>query len=133
MSFLFIFLKQTLIFLIQKMLGKVLNLPDSAWFVLTYGWAAAFTFAGVLNIWVAYTYSTDTWVTFKLVGLLLLNVVFMVATFGYLASRGLLSEEHLLDPDKAKQETTQNNEESSNSNSAELTAQVTAEKAGNNP
>lgn len=93
------------IFLIKKMLGKVLILPDRAWFVLTYGWAAAFAFAGVLNIWVAYNFSTDTWVTFKLVGLLLLNVAFMIVTFGYLASQGLLSEENLRDASDAENTT----------------------------
>ncbi len=87
-------------YLIEKMLGKVLALPSRAWFVLTYGWAGAFTLAGALNIWVAYNFSTDTWVTFKLFGLLILNVLFMVATFGYLASQGLLQDENLKQPDK---------------------------------
>lgn len=119
------------IYLIQKMLGKVLNLPDNAWFVLTYGWAGAFTFAGALNIWVAYTYSTDTWVTFKLVGLLLLNVVFMVATFGYLASRGLLSEEHLLDPDKDPDKDSAEDKPEAVAN-ADLATEPVADKAGNN-
>lgn len=85
-------------YLIQKMLGKVLELPNQAWFVLTYGWAGAFTIAGALNIWVAYNYSLDTWVTFKFVGLLILNILFMIATFGYLYSKGLLNEENLKDP-----------------------------------
>ena len=90
-------------YLIEKMLGKVLELPSRAWLVLTYGWAGAFTLAGGLNIWVAYTFSTDTWVTFKLFGLLILNVLFMVATFGYLASQGLLKDENLKDPDADKE------------------------------
>lgn len=85
------------IYLIKKMLGKMLSLPDEAWFALTYGWAAAFTLVGFLNIWVAYTFSLDTWVTFKFFGLMLLNIVFMVITFGYLYAKGLLTDEHLLD------------------------------------
>ena len=82
----------------RKMLGKVLRLPDEAWRTLTYGWAAAFTIAGVVNIWVAYNYSLDTWVTFKFIGLLALNIVFLVVTFVYLHLKGLLGEEHLIDP-----------------------------------
>ena len=86
------------IFLIEKMLGKVMRLPDEAWMTLTYGWAAAFTFVGVLNLWVAYNFSMDTWVTFKFAGLMGLNVVFLIATFGYLGAKGLLSDENLVDP-----------------------------------
>ena len=84
------------LFLIKKILGKVLHLPDPAWLTLTYGWACAFAFAGGLNLWVAYTYSLDTWVTFKFFGLMLLNVLFMVLTFIYLQAKGLLTEEHLI-------------------------------------
>ena len=86
-------------YLIEKMLGKVLRLPDFAWRTLTYGWAVAFVIAGVANIYVAYNYSLDTWVTFKFVGLLGLNIVFMIATFVYLHTKGLLGDEHLIDPD----------------------------------
>lgn len=85
-------------YLIEKMLGKVMQLPDSAWFTLTYGWAGAFAFAGVLNLWVAYNFSLDAWVTFKFFGLLGLNLVFMVATFVYLHLKGLLTEEFIKDP-----------------------------------
>lgn len=84
-------------YLIEKMLGKVLSLPDDAWFVLTYAWAGFFAFAGILNLWVAFTFDLDTWVTFKFFGLMLLNIVFMVLTFGYLHSRGLLGEDNLID------------------------------------
>ena len=88
-------------FLVEKMLGKVLRLPDSAWRSLTYGWALAFTVSGTVNIYVAYSYSLDTWVTFKFVGLLGLNLVFLMATFAFLHFKGLLTEEHLLDPNNS--------------------------------
>jgi intracellular septation protein len=87
-------------YLIEKMLGKVLKLPDEAWRVLTYGWAGAFMLAGLLNLYVAYSYSLDTWVTFKFVGLMALNLLFMGITFGYLYHKGLLSEDHLRDPNE---------------------------------
>lgn len=88
-------------FLIKRMLGQVMVLPDDAWLVLTYGWALGFVGAGALNLWVAYNYSMDTWVTFKFVGLLVINIVFLICTFAYLYSRDLLGEENLRDP-KAK-------------------------------
>ncbi len=93
------------IYLIKAMLGKALSLPDSAWFTLTYGWAGAFAFVGVLNLWVAYEFSMDTWVTFKFVGLLALNFLFILMTFGYLGIKGFLTDKHLLDPDGDKKTT----------------------------
>jgi len=92
------------VYLIKRMLGQVLKLPDDAWFVLTYGWTAGFFFAGALNLWVAYTFSMDTWVTFRFVGLLSLNMLYLVCTFTYLYSKGLLSEENLPDPKQAPAE-----------------------------
>ena len=91
-------------YLIKKMLGKALILPDSAWRVLTYGWAFAFAFCGALNLYVAFNFSLDTWVTFKFVGLMGLNILFMIATFGYLYSQDLLGEENLPNPQQTKPE-----------------------------
>ncbi len=84
-------------FLIKKMLGQVMVLPDSAWRAMTYGWAGGFTGIGALNLWVAYNFSMDTWVTFKFVGLLGLSLVMIVLTFVYLFAKGYLNEENLPD------------------------------------
>ena len=84
--------------LIKKMFAKALVLPDPAWLTLTYGWAGAFTLAGLLNLWVAFSFATETWVTFKFVGLLVLNIVFMAIMFYYLHRKGLLTEDNLRDP-----------------------------------
>ena len=45
---------------------------------------AFFAFMGLLNIYVAYSFSTDTWVNFKLFGGLGLMAVFVVAQALYL-------------------------------------------------
>ncbi len=47
---------------------------------------------GVVNLWVAYTFDTDTWVNFKLFGGLGFMLVFVVAQALYL-SRYLKDEE----------------------------------------
>ena len=94
-------------FLIKRMLGQVLHLPDQAWMALTYGWATAFFSAGALNLWVAYNFSMDTWVTFKFVGLLLLNIVFLICTFAYLYAKGWLTEENMPDPKRPVADETQ--------------------------
>ena len=87
-------------FLIKRMLGQVMVLPDQAWFTLTYGWALGFFAAGATNLWVAYSFSMDTWVTFRFVGLLSINIFLLICTFTYLYAKGWLSEDNLPDPNK---------------------------------
>jgi intracellular septation protein len=61
----------TLVFkknLIRAMLEKQITLPDPVWQRLLMAWIVFFAFMGALNIYVAYSYSTDTWVSFKLFG-----------------------------------------------------------------
>lgn len=71
--------------LIKSMIGSQINAPDPVWKKLLAGWIAFFAFMGILNLYVAYGYSTDTWVSFKLfggIGLMLLFVIgqaFMLA------------------------------------------------------
>jgi intracellular septation protein len=54
--------------LIRAMLEKQIGLPDPVWQRLLMSWIAFFAFMGAINIYVAYNYSTDTWVNFKLFG-----------------------------------------------------------------
>lgn len=61
--------------LLQLMLGEQLQLPPAVWRNLNFMWISFFAFMGLLNLYVAYNYSTDAWVNFKLfggVGLMLL-------------------------------------------------------------
>lgn len=64
---------------VKSMMGAQLELPDSAWRSLNWAWAGFLAFMGLLNLWVAYTYSTDTWVNFKLFGGMGLMLVFVLA------------------------------------------------------
>jgi intracellular septation protein len=70
--------------LIRKMLEKQISLPDPVWNRLNLAWAAFFTFAGALNIVVAYTFPTETWVNFKVFGLMGLLLAFIVAQSFYI-------------------------------------------------
>ena len=44
-----------------------------------------FLFKGTLNLWVAYTFSTDTWVNFKLFGGMGLMFAFVIAQAFWMA------------------------------------------------
>lgn len=64
--------------LIQAMLEKQVELPEQLWSRLNFAWIGFFAVMGVLNLWVAFNFSTDTWVSFKLFGGMGLMLVFIV-------------------------------------------------------
>jgi intracellular septation protein len=64
--------------LIQMMMGKQVTLPDAIWERLNLAWSAFFAAMAALNLFVAYGFSTDVWVNFKLFGTLGLTLAFVV-------------------------------------------------------
>ncbi len=71
--------------LMTRMLRKMAPFPPHVCTTLTYLWAGFFVFLGLLNLYVAYNFSEETWVNFKLFGLMGLSLIFMVAQGFYLA------------------------------------------------
>lgn len=65
--------------LIRAMMEKQVRLPEPVWASLNWVWVAFFLAMAALNIVVAYGFSTDVWVQFKLFGTLALTVLFIVA------------------------------------------------------
>jgi len=61
------------------MLEEQVRMPDAGWRRLLWSWIAFFSGMGVLNLYVAYTFPTDTWVNFKLFGGMGLLLAFVVA------------------------------------------------------
>ena len=70
---------------IKSLMGAQMELPDSVWRVLNCSWAGFFAVMGVLNLWVAFNFNTDTWVNFKLFGGMGLMLVFVVGQALYLS------------------------------------------------
>jgi len=64
--------------LIKAIMDKQMTLPDPVWRKLMLSWAGFFTVMGVLNLYVAFNYTTDTWVNFKLFGGMGLMLAFAV-------------------------------------------------------
>ena len=77
---------------IKSLMGAQMELPDSVWRVLNCSWAGFFAVMGVLNLWVAFNFNTDTWVNFKLFGGMGLMLVFVVGQALYL-SRHMQSDD----------------------------------------
>jgi intracellular septation protein len=71
--------------LLRLLLGEQLQLPDAVWRRLNWAWVAFFAAMGTANLWVAYTFSTSTWVNFKLFGSIGLMLLFTMAQGLYLS------------------------------------------------
>jgi len=64
--------------LIRSMMQAQVTLPDFVWRKLLASWIGFFAVMGALNLIVAYNFSTDAWVNFKLFGGMGLMLVFVV-------------------------------------------------------
>jgi intracellular septation protein len=71
--------------LLRSLLGGQIELPTAVWHRLNFAWIAFFATMGLLNLWVAYTFSTSIWVNFKLFGGLGLMLAFTIAQGLYLS------------------------------------------------
>jgi intracellular septation protein len=71
--------------LIRSIMGQQVSLPEGVWQRLLASWIGFFTVMGALNLYVAYTFSTDAWVNFKLFGGIGLMLVFVLAQAVFLA------------------------------------------------
>ena len=65
--------------LIRAMLEQQMELPEALWPKLNLVWIGFFAVMGALNLWVAFSFSTDTWVSFKLFGGMGLMLAFIIA------------------------------------------------------
>jgi intracellular septation protein len=70
--------------LIKAVMGKQLTLPEPVWLRLGLAWVSFFVAMAVLNLLVAYRFSTDIWVNFKLFGTMGLTIAFVIAQALYL-------------------------------------------------
>jgi intracellular septation protein len=70
--------------LLRVIFGEVFRLTDEGWRKLTLRWAFFFTFLAVLNEVVWRSFTTDTWVSFKVFGVMPLTMAFAVAQVGLL-------------------------------------------------
>jgi intracellular septation protein len=69
---------------IERLLGGKVELPSGVWKRLNLMWASFFIVVGGVNLFVAYRFDTDTWVNFKLFGLIGLTLFFVILQTLYL-------------------------------------------------
>lgn len=77
--------------LVQRFFGlvegmQIDKISRAQWNKLNIIWVLFFIAAGLLNIYVAYNYSQETWVKFKVFGLMALTFVFMITQTLWIAN-----------------------------------------------
>ncbi|MEQ8859243.1 MAG: inner membrane-spanning protein YciB [Pseudomonadales bacterium] len=80
--------------LMKQLLGKQLSLVDEVWARINFGWALGFFIAGALNLVVAYNFSMEFWVGYKLIGGFALTFLYIAITMIYLSRKGMLDAAH---------------------------------------
>ena len=83
-----IFLKKNLI---RTMMEKHMSLPDGIWRRVNLAWVAFFMTMGLLNLYVAFNFSTAAWVNFKLFG-------GMGLMFAFIIAQNLMLSKHMQEP-----------------------------------
>jgi intracellular septation protein len=79
--------------LVRAVMGAELKLPEPVWARLNWSWVTFFAAMGALNLFVAFNFSTDLWVDFKLFGGMGLMLLFVLGQALFLA-RYVESEPH---------------------------------------
>ena len=77
---------------LKLVMGEAMKLPEAAWRVLTLRWGVFFFGLAALNEIVWRSVPTDTWVNFKVFGLLPLTLLFAVANAPFMAKHMIADE-----------------------------------------
>jgi len=70
---------------IERMMGHAVSTERSVWIRLSWMWILFFIGIGLLNLYVAYNYPEETWVNFKLFGMLGITFAFVIGQAFYLS------------------------------------------------
>lgn len=79
--------------LLERLLGGGVQLPAAAWTRLNAAWVGFFTVVGIINLYVVYNFDTETWVNFKLFGMLGLTFAFVIAQAFYMVRHAIPQDE----------------------------------------
>jgi intracellular septation protein len=63
---------------IRSLMEKQMQLPEPLWVKLLFSWILFFTAMGFINLFVAFNYTTEEWVNFKLFGSMGLMLLFVI-------------------------------------------------------
>lgn len=87
---------------LQRMLDSQITVTSPhVWRNLNFAWVAFFLAMGIINLYVAYNFEENTWVNFKLFGMMGLTFVFVIAQSFYLM-RYIVPDEEQTETDKSQ-------------------------------
>ena len=69
----------------NKLMGHMFDAPTSVWLRVNISLILFFIVLGLVNIYVAYNYATETWAFFKVFGVMGINFVFILGLVMYLS------------------------------------------------
>jgi intracellular septation protein len=78
--------------LIRAMMEKQMTLPEPLWARVGLAWISFFITMGLLNLYVAFNYTTDQWVNFKMFGA-------MGLMFAFIIGQSLLLAKYIKEPE----------------------------------
>jgi intracellular septation protein len=70
--------------LVERMMSHAVRAPHPVWIRLSWMWILFFAGVGVLNLYVAFNFAEETWVNFKLFGILGITFAFVIGQAFYL-------------------------------------------------
>lgn len=70
---------------LERLMGNQMELPAPIWVKLTVAWSLFFVAMGLINLYVAFTFDENTWVNFKLFGILGLTLIFVMGQAVYMS------------------------------------------------
>jgi len=76
---------------VERMMSHAIQAPHPVWVRLSWMWITFFVSIGLLNLYVAYTYSEEIWVNFKLFGMLGITFAFVIGQ-GFYLGRYMIEE-----------------------------------------
>jgi intracellular septation protein len=82
---------------IQQMMTKMIDAPTSIWNKLNLAWAIFLVLLGFLNLYVAFNYTENAWVNFKLFGVTSIMFIFIIG-------QTMALKKYLIEPEKDKSE-----------------------------
>ncbi|WJW76646.1 septation protein A [Thiohalobacter sp. IOR34] len=69
----------------ERMMSQALSAPRHVWTRLNLAWVVFFALMGIVNLYVAYNYPEDTWVNFKLFGIMGITLAFVLGQGVFIA------------------------------------------------
>jgi intracellular septation protein len=83
--------------LVERMMSHVIKVDPPIWRRVNLAWVLFFVISGAINLYVAYNFSENTWVNFKLFGLMGLTIAFVFGQAIVLARYVRTDEEEAAD------------------------------------